>query len=76
MKAVGITAPSSAALAVSPPLAVPSVLDCLKCQLLGRRRVTCSRLDACRELLHVFALGFVLLAGWIAILVAFILAIT
>jgi hypothetical protein len=51
----------------------PTVMSCLRCQLLGRRRLLCSRKDACSELPVVFPLGPVLLAGWLATVVAFVL---
>jgi hypothetical protein len=56
-------------------LVAPSTLACLNCQLLGRRKLLCSRADACKELPHFFALGPVLLAAWLATLVAFVIAV-
>jgi hypothetical protein len=62
-------------LVTDPPLPAPTTLSCLNCQLLGRRRLLCSRADACREIPHSFALGPLMLLGWMATLVAFILAV-
>jgi len=73
-KAVDLAASSSLPLAAGPPLVAPNALACLRCQLLGRRKMLCSRADACKEIPHVFALGPVLLAGWIATILAFVLA--
>jgi hypothetical protein len=74
-KAIALGASSSFPLAAAPPLVAPSALACLRCQLLGRRKLLCSRADACKEIPHVFALGPILLAGWIATILAFVLAI-
>jgi hypothetical protein len=57
------------------PLVAPTALDCLRCQLLGRRKLLCSRGDVCRETPRAGALGPVLLVGWLAMLVAFIVAV-
>lgn len=57
------------------PLVAPTALDRLRCQLLGRRRLLCSRGDVCREIPHGGTLGPVLLVGWLAMLVAFIVAV-
>lgn len=56
------------------PRPLPTPLACLRCQLVGRRQLLCSKADACRELPLVFALGPLLLAGWAALAVAFFLA--
>jgi hypothetical protein len=53
----------------------PDALQCLRCQLLGRRRLLCSRGDICRELPHVYPLGPILLAGWLVTAVAFVIAV-
>ena len=53
----------------------PTPLSCLRCQLLGRRKLLCAKEDACRETRHVSAFGPVLLAGWLATLVAFFVAV-
>ncbi len=53
----------------------PTALMCLQCQLIGRRRLMCSRRDECRSIPHMFILGPVLLVGWIATVVTFILAV-
>jgi hypothetical protein len=74
-KANALGAPSSLPLAAGPALVAPNALACLRCQLLGRRKLMCSRADACKEIPHVFALGPILLAGWIATILAFVLAI-
>lgn len=52
----------------------PGALQCLRCQLLGRRRLLCSRADLCRELPHDHLLGPLLLAGWLVTAVAFFVA--
>lgn len=59
-------------LADAPP---PTAIRCLKCQLLGRRRLTCSKADACAELPQTFALGPLLLAAWLATAIAFVVAV-
>jgi hypothetical protein len=53
----------------------PTALGCLQCQLIGRRRLLCSRVDQCKEIPHVNALGPVLLVAWLVVLVAFFVAI-
>jgi hypothetical protein len=70
-----IAAKSSLPVATTRPLKEPTALACLRCQLLGRRRLLCSRVDQCKEIPHVGALGPVLLLGLLAMLVAFIIAI-
>jgi len=57
------------------PLVAPTALSCLQCQVLGRRNLLCSRVQECKAVPHVFALGPVLLLGWIATMVAFFFAI-
>jgi hypothetical protein len=74
-RALAITAAPSVEPDVAPLLAAPRARDCLSCQLIGHRRLLCSRSNACRELPHVFALGPVLLLAWLATAVAFIAAI-
>ena len=49
-------------------------LQCLRCQLLGRRRLTCSRAEVCRAIPHFYPIGPVLLAAWLATAVAFVIA--
>ncbi|BDG10052.1 hypothetical protein AMPC_31650 [Anaeromyxobacter paludicola] len=53
----------------------PTALSCLRCQLLGRRRLLCTRVDACRTVPHVYAVGPILLAGWLVTLAAFLFAV-
>ncbi|BDG02953.1 hypothetical protein [Anaeromyxobacter oryzae] len=53
----------------------PDTLQCLRCQLLGRRRLTCTRADVCREIPHFYPLGPLLLLAWLATAVAFVLAV-
>jgi hypothetical protein len=53
----------------------PTPLACLRCQLVGRRSLTCTRADACKELPHSFALGPLLLASWLATVIAFAIAV-
>ncbi len=59
-------------LPVYPPQ--PTTLSCLRCQVLGRRRLLCSRADACREAPLFLPLGPLLLLGWLVTAVAFVLA--
>jgi hypothetical protein len=54
----------------------PTVVSCLNCQLLGRRRLICSKKDACKELPIVLPLGPLMLVGWIGTAVAFVLSVT
>jgi hypothetical protein len=72
---IAIPSPFFFPIVAGAPLIAPTALDCLGCQLLGRRKLLCSRADACREMPHVSALGPVLLVGWLAMLVAFIVAV-
>ncbi len=51
---------------------VATALACLRCQLIGRRRLLCSKADACRALPHVFPLGPVLLGLWLTTALAFL----
>lgn len=53
----------------------PTTLRCLKCQLIGSRQLTCSRADVCMELPQSYALGPILLAGWLATAIAFVVAV-
>jgi hypothetical protein len=53
----------------------PTAMSCLRCQLLGRRKLLCSRKDACSELPVVFPLGPALLAGWVATVIAFVVSV-
>jgi hypothetical protein len=66
-----------ASLPVAPTkrLKEPTALDCLQCRLIGHRKLLCSRVDQCKELPHVNALGPVLLLAWLAVLVALFVAI-
>jgi hypothetical protein len=68
-------ATSSLPIATTRPLKEPTALECLRCQLLGRRRLLCAQVDRCKGIPHVSALGPVLLVSWLAMLVGFILAI-
>ena len=52
----------------------PDALRCLRCQLLGRPRLTCTRADVCREIPRCHPLGAALLAAWLVIAVAFVIA--
>ncbi len=54
---------------------VPTRLDCLRCQLLGRRRLVCSRADECKEIPHNFFLGPVLLGAWLLTAIGFVVSI-
>ncbi len=53
----------------------PTTLSCLRCQLLGRRRMLCSRADTCREVPMFLPLGPLLLLGWLVTAIAFVLAV-
>ncbi len=53
----------------------PTRIQCLQCQLIGHRRLTCSMADDCKKLPHNFFLGPLLLAGWVATAIAFFLAV-
>lgn len=59
-------------IAGAPP---PTAIMCLKCQLLGRPRLTCSKADVCAELPRTFAVGPILLAAWLATAIAFVVAV-
>jgi hypothetical protein len=52
----------------------PDALQCLRCQLLGRRRLTCSRAELCREAPRFHPVGAILLAAWLATAAAFVAA--
>lgn len=52
----------------------PGGLRCLRCQLLGRPRLLCSRADLCRELPRGDLLGLLLLACWLVTAAAFFAA--
>ncbi len=52
----------------------PTVAACLRCQLVGRRRLLCSRADTCRDVPRFLPLGPLLLLGWLVTVVAFVLA--
>ena len=66
---------------VAPPITceqalfAPTALSCLRCQVLGRRRLLCSRAEECKAMPHVFAFGPVLLFGLLATIITFFLAI-
>jgi hypothetical protein len=53
----------------------PTAFACLQCQLIGTRRLTCSKVDACSDLPHSFLLGPILLGAWFVTAVAFVLAV-
>ena len=48
------------------PRVPPTSLSCMRCQLLGRRKLMCAAVDVCETVPHVFALGPLLLLGWAA----------
>jgi hypothetical protein len=54
----------------------PTALNCLRCQLIGRRKLLCAREDECKAVPHVFALGPFLLLGWLGLGLAFAYAIS
>ena len=66
-----VTLPPAAASARASP---PTPLSCLRCQLLGRRRLTCTAADECARLPLVLPLGPALLAAWLATAVAFVVS--
>jgi hypothetical protein len=53
----------------------PTTIACLRCQLVGKRQLTCSKADACAELPQSFILGPLLLAGWLVTAIAFVVAV-
>ncbi len=53
----------------------PDALECLRCQLLGRPGLACTRPDLCREGPRFHPLGAVLLAAWLAMAAAFVAAV-
>jgi hypothetical protein len=53
----------------------PTAIACLQCQLIGKRRLTCSKVDACSELPHSFLVGPLLLGAWLVTTIAFVLAV-
>jgi len=56
------------------PAGEPNALSCLGCQLIGRRRLLCSKVEQCRDLPQPFVLGPLLLLSWAILLAAFVLA--
>jgi hypothetical protein len=50
----------------------PTMVSCLNCQLLGRRKLLCSKKDVCKELPIAFPLGPLMLVGWLGTVVAFV----
>lgn len=60
---------------VVPGARPPSAMTCLQCQLIGRRRMLCSKADGCAELPHSFALGPILLGAWLVTAIAFVAAV-
>lgn len=59
-----------------PALPPPTAMSCLRCQLIGRRKLLCAREDECKAVPHVFALGPLLLLGWLGLGLAFAYAIS
>ena len=55
-------------------LRAPTSLRCLRCQLIGRRSLLCSKVGLCKELPHSYWLGPMLLGAWLVTVVAFVLA--
>ncbi len=53
----------------------PTAMTCLQCQLLGHRKLTCSKAELCAELPQSFAIGPLLLAAWLATAIAFVVAV-
>lgn len=51
----------------------PVALDCLRCQLAGRRRTTCALSATCARLPLFFPLAPLLLVGWVGSVLAFLL---
>jgi hypothetical protein len=50
----------------------PTMMSCLNCQLLGRRKLLCSKKDVCKELPIAFRLGPLMLVGRLGTVVAFV----
>jgi hypothetical protein len=57
------------------PVAVPRTVDCLRCQLVGRRRLLCAKVDECKSVPHAFFMGPLLLAAWLGTVIAFYVAV-
>ncbi len=73
--ALGVHPPESERALRAARASMPTQLTCLRCQLIGRRRLLCARANDCKDLPHVFLLGPVLLGGWIATVIAFVASI-
>jgi hypothetical protein len=52
----------------------PTLMSCLNCQLLGRRKLLCSKKDVCKKLPIVISLGPLMMAAWLGTVVAFVLS--
>ncbi len=50
----------------------PTALSCVQCQLLGRRKLTCSRADVCASLPLVLPIAPLLLVAWAATIALFV----
>ncbi|HVO21643.1 MAG TPA: hypothetical protein VMU15_20490 [Anaeromyxobacter sp.] len=57
------------------PAQEPTALSCLRCQLGGRRRLLCSKVDQCKALPQSFLLGPLLLLSWAVLVGAFVFAV-
>ena len=68
-------APSPLPLVDGRPPVPPTALSCLRCQVLGHRKLMCSGAEACRSVPYFFALGPLLLIGWAATAAAFFFAV-
>ena len=56
-------------------LRASQALQCLRCQLLGRRRLACAHPEGCCAVRSFHPLGPILVAGWLATAVAFAIAV-
>ncbi len=64
--------PAADATAQARPALHPTALSCVQCQLLGRRKMTCSRADVCASLPLVLPIAPVLLLAWAATAAVFV----
>lgn len=53
----------------------PTRMSCLNCQLLGRRKLLCSKKDVCKDLPIAFPLAPLMLVGWLGTVVAFVFSV-
>jgi hypothetical protein len=49
-----------------------TAVTCLRCQLLGHRRLMCDKAEACKEVPMSLVLGPAIILGWLTTVVAFV----